>query len=119
MNRNNQGRSGGRSGRGRGHGNNNNNNKNNKNKNKDERNEVKVPEEALKELRQNVYVAGKAHQADKFAKTTEVIMNCARANYERSEDIVMALRGPAEFNWDKCPDKPIAPVVTGKVDLNT
>ena len=93
MNNDTQGRGGrGRSGRGRSHGNNNNDNKNNKKKSNDEKNEIKIPEEALKELGQNVCVIGKANQADKFAKTTEAIMNHARANCKRSDDIVKALR---------------------------
>ena len=77
MNDNGQGRGGrGRSGRGRSHkSNNNNNNKNNEKKSNDEKNKIKIPEEALKELGQNVYIIGKANQADKFAKTTEAIMN--------------------------------------------
>ena len=83
MNNNTQGR-GGRgngSGRGRSYGNSNNNNENNKNENnKDERNEIKVPEEALKELGQNVYVIGKSFQADKYVKTTDATINHMRAN---------------------------------------
>ena len=112
---------GNRSGRGRSYGNNNNNNNNNKNKrNKDEKNKIKVPEEALKELGQNVYVIGKANQADKFVKTTEAIINYIRANYKRSEDIVIAFRGePKEMDWDKHPDKPKAPLVKGKLDFAT
>ena len=76
MNNNTQGRGGrgNRSGRGRSHGNNNNNNKNNKKKSNDEKNKIKIPEEALKELGHNVCVIGKANQADKFAKTTEAII---------------------------------------------
>ena len=87
-------------GRGRSYGNSDNDNKNNKNKNnKDDRNKIKVSEEALKELGQNVYVIGKSFQADKYVKTTEAIINYIRANYKRSEDIVLALRGPKEIDW--------------------
>ena len=116
MNDNEQGR--GRSGGGKGHGNKNSNDKNNKNENKDERNKIKVPNEALKELGQNVHLTGKANQADEFAKTAEAIINCVRANHKRSEDVVVALRGPAEFDFDNAPDEPKAPVQKGKIDFN-
>ena len=125
MNNNTQGRGGrgNRSGRGRSYGNSNNNNKNNKNKNnKNEKNQLKIPEEALKELGQNIYVINKSFQADKFVKTTEAIINCIRANYKRSEDIVKALRVPKDIDWKKHPDKPTAPTdKTGamKIDFST
>ena len=125
MNDDTQGRGGrGRSGRGRSYGSGNDNNKNNKNENnKDEKNQLKIPEEALKELGQNIYVINKSFQADKFVKTTEAIINHIRANYERSEDIVKALRVPEDIDWKNHPDKPAAPIdkKTGavKIDFST
>ena len=114
---------GNRSGRGRSYGNNNNNNnnKNNKKKSNDDKNKIKIPEEALKELGQNVYVIGKANQADKFVKTTEAIINYIRANYKRSEDIVKALRVPEDIDWKNHPDKPIAPTTAkgSVINFNT
>ena len=122
MNNNSQGRGGrGRSGRGRScNSNNNNNDKNNKKKSNDEKNKIEIPEEALKELGQNVYVIGKANQADEHVKTTEAIVNYIRANHKRSDDIVEALREAEDIDWDDHPDEPKQPTaVKGKTDFNT
>ena len=115
----NQGRGGrGRSGGGRSH--NNNNNRNNENENDNEKNEIRAPEDACKDMGQNFHVVGKTDQADKCVKTTEVILNHMRANCKRSEDVVMALRKLEDIEWTEHPDKPTAPASkTGKIDFNT
>ena len=113
-NNNNAGRGRGRPGRGnQGRGRSNNgrsNNNNNRNKKK-----LTLPDDAVKELGENIYIINQSGQADKYVKTTEAILNYVQKNYKYGDDIKKALRQESDFDFDA-----IQPTISGgKIDVTT
>ena len=59
-----------------------------------------MPDDALKELGENIYVINHPGQADKFVKTTEVILNYIQKTYKNGEDIKKALKAEEDFDFE-------------------
>ena len=111
---NNQGRGRGRPGRGgQGRGRSNNNRRNN-NSNSNKK-KLTLPDDAVKELGENIYVINQSGQADKYVKTTEAILNYIQKNYKYGDDIRKALKQESDFDFDT-----IQPTISGdKIDTTT
>ena len=58
-----------------------------------------LPDDAIAELGENIYVVNQPGQADKFVKTTEAILNHVQKTYKHGEDIKKALKTEQEFDF--------------------
>ena len=68
-------------------------------------------------LGDNMYSIGDTRQADKYTKTTEVILNYIQANYTEGNDVKEALENLNDYDFDQI--KPVIPAggtKTGTVD---
>ena len=103
------GRGRGRSGRGgRGRGN------QNRRRGDATKKKLVLPDDAVTELGENIYVINQPGQADKFIKTTEEILNYIQKTYKHGEDLKKALKDESEFNFGN-----IEPSAPTKIDLST
>ena len=73
-----------------------------------------LPDDAIAELGENIYVINQPGQADKFIKTTEAILNYIQKTYKHGEDLKKALKDESEFNFAN-----IEPSAPAKIDLST
>ena len=60
---------------------------------------VILPDDAIAELGENIYVINQPGQADKFIKTTEAILNHIQKTYKQGDDIKRALKDESEFDF--------------------
>ena len=62
-----------------------------RNANQKHKKKIVLPDDAVAELGDNIYVINQAGQADKFVKTTETILNYVQKTYKNGEDMREAL----------------------------
>ena len=74
-----------------------------------------LPDDAIAELGENIYVVNQPGQADKFVKTTEAILNHVQKTYKHGEDIKKALKTEQEFDFGSEEPK----ISGGKIDTTT
>ena len=84
----------------------NNNNKSNS--------KFKLPDDAEKELGENIYVINNPGQADKYIKTTEAIINYIQKTYKNGDDLKKALKNEEEFDFGK-----VEPEAPPTIDTST
>ena len=74
-----------------------------------------LPDDALKELGDNIYVVNQSGQTDKFIKTTEAVLNYIQKTYKHGEDIKKALKQESDYDFSL-----IEPQIVGnKIDTTT
>ena len=71
----------------------------------------KVPDTAIKELGDNIYIIDYPELADKCIKTTEAILVYVQQNYKHGDDIRTALKDEKDYNFD-----PEEPTISGPID---
>ena len=75
---------------------------------------LKIPDTALKELGDNIFVVNYPNQADKNLKTEEAILVHIQQNMKFGEDMRRALKQGNDYNFD-----PEEPQITGPIDTTT
>ena len=113
MPENNQGRGRGRSGRnGQGRGR---SGRGNRSQQVKKTKKLVLPDDAVAELGENIYILNSSGQADKYVKTTEAILNYIQKTYKNGDDIKKALKQEEEFDFGA-----VEPTTTAtKIDVST
>jgi hypothetical protein len=69
------------------------------------------PKGAIEALHDHTYIVGDARQADKYNKTTEAIMAYIQTNFDRGQDVVIALEAMEDPDFDKSKPAPPEPII--------
>ena len=73
-----------------------------------------LPDDAEKELGDNIYIINHSGQADKYVKTTEAILNYIQKTYKNGEDLKKALKREQDLDFTV-----LEPTAPGTIDTTT
>ena len=73
-----------------------------------------LPDDAEKELGDNIYIINHSGQADKYVKTTEAILNYIQKTYKNGEDLKKALKREQDLDFTV-----LEPTAPGTIDNTT